>query len=159
MFKERGSFLLFQTRWEASVTVRLLKWNVVPPTVPTSLQEHARKIKGPEPQEAVFRARATERWGNADGIDGNARTWVTQTKRHTLYIVLAPHSPMSCFKLLTLCHTDSNCTWFKSLILPVVCRQQSPDIFYNNSAVINLKDIAASTADVSVGKQSRGKCW
>lgn len=147
--------------WELSATVHLPQLNVLPrPTVLTSLQEDCRKIKGPEPQEAIFRARSTEGWGHTDAVDCDAWTW----DRHTHTIWCPPRQvfslyPALCLELLSNKHfpTDFRHTCVKSPFLPAVCmlllrRQQPPDIPNNNSAVVDLKDMATPAASKSTVK-------
>lgn len=58
----------------------------------TSFQENIRKIARPEPQEAIFRARATEGRGHADAINSNARTWSTHTHLYSAFVIQRPLS-------------------------------------------------------------------
>lgn len=81
--KHELKIILLPVQWKLSATVSLLQVNVMPrPPVPTSLQEDSRKIKGPEPQEAIFRACGTEWWAHTDAVDSNAWTW-TGIHTHT----------------------------------------------------------------------------
>lgn len=134
----------------------------------TCFQEHIGEIKGPEPQEAIFRAGATERWGHAEAVDGDARIWREQLQaRPSLHCVFVfQWKPRSCslnkhHTTCTPCHA-SECTCLRGWFLPAVwtwllCRLQPPDVFDYNFTVVNFEDITISAAGISVGKQPRVK--
>lgn len=128
----------------------------------TSFQEHICKIKRPEPQEAIFRARATERWGHTDTIDGNACIWSTQSQTNIFMLLFSfnNHCPALNFKTGFLFHLDFERTCLQRRFLPAVCMQllcrlQPPDVFDYNMTVVNFEDITIPTTGISVGKQSR----
>lgn len=128
----------------------------------TSFQEHICEVKRPEPQEAVFRAGATERWGHADTIDGNACIWSTQPQTHIsmLFLTFSNHCSALNLKTGSLFHPDFDCTSLQRRFLPAIFTQllrrlQPPDVFDYNSTVVNFKDVTIPTACISVGKQSR----
>lgn len=128
----------------------------------TSFQEHICKIKRPKPQEAIFRARATESWGHTDAIDGNACIWSTQsqTQIFILPFSFSNYCPALNFKTGSLFHPDFERTCLQRRFPPaacmqLLCRLQPPDVFDYYSTVVNFEHITIPTAGISVGKQPR----